>query len=60
MSMSNLLRLAEMLKTKNEIDAGIALVIGRPASIGYVGEYIACGDGGIDVKGRRKIAAKAQ
>lgn len=41
MSMSNLLRLAEMLKTKNEIDAGIALVIGRPASIGYVGEYIA-------------------
>ncbi len=39
--MHDLPRLAELLKEKHVIDEKIAQVVGRPAQIGHVGEYIA-------------------
>ncbi len=39
--MSDLKLLAQILKSKNELDNKIALLIGRPAMIGHVGEFIA-------------------
>jgi len=39
--MSDLVRLAELLKEKHLIDEKIANLVGRPAQIGHVGEYIA-------------------
>lgn len=39
--MDNLYRLAELIKARNVIDNDIAALIGRPALIGHVGEYIA-------------------
>ena len=39
--MSELLRLAELVKEKNEVELGISSIIGRPALIGHTGEYIA-------------------
>jgi hypothetical protein len=39
--MHNLPRLAELLKEKHLIDEKIASLVGRPAQIGHVGEYIA-------------------
>jgi hypothetical protein len=39
--MKDLLRLAELIRTRNTVDDDIAAVIGRPALIGHVGEYIA-------------------
>lgn len=34
-------RLASLLKERNDIDYGIAEIVGRPAEKGHVGEYIA-------------------
>ncbi len=39
--MADLTRLAELLKEKHLIDEKIASLVGRPAQIGHVGEYIA-------------------
>lgn len=39
--MPDLNRLAELLKEKHQIDEKIANLVGRPAQIGHVGEYIA-------------------
>jgi hypothetical protein len=40
-NMDALSRLADLLRRRNEIDADIANVIGRPAERGHVGEFIA-------------------
>lgn len=40
-SINGLARLADLLRTKNSIDAEISQIVGRPALIGHVGEYIA-------------------
>ena len=37
----NLVHLAELLHEKHQIDVQIAALVGRPAQIGHVGEYIA-------------------
>ena len=34
-------QLADLIRRKNEIENGIAQIIGRPALVGHVGEYIA-------------------
>ena len=39
--MRELIRLAELLRIKNEVESEIASIVGRPAIIGHVGEYIA-------------------
>ncbi len=39
--MDNLIQLAELIKVRNSIGNDIAALIGRPAQIGHVGEYIA-------------------
>ncbi len=39
--MSNLPWLASLIKSRNTIDSKIATLIGRPAQVGNVGEYIA-------------------
>lgn len=39
--MNDLTKLADLIKQRNQIAAEIAGVIGRPAQIGHVGEYIA-------------------
>ncbi len=39
--MHDLEQLAQLIKTKNVVDNQIALLVGRPAFIGHVGEYIA-------------------
>jgi hypothetical protein len=39
--MSNLTRLAELIRSRNTIDAEIAGIIGRPAEKGHLGEYVA-------------------
>jgi hypothetical protein len=39
--MADLVRLSELLKEKHIIDEQIAALVGRPAQIGHVGEYIA-------------------
>lgn len=39
--MDDLFRLAELIRAKNNIDGQISQLIGRPALIGHVGEYIA-------------------
>ena len=41
LNMHDLTRLAELLKEKHLIDEKIANLVGRPAQIGHVGEYIA-------------------
>ena len=41
MSMSSLPRLAELVRSRNTIDAEIAGIIGRPPLTGHLGEYIA-------------------
>lgn len=43
-------RLAELIRTKNRIDDEIAGIIGRPAQIGHVGEYIASNIFGIKLE----------
>jgi len=47
--MSDLGRLAELLRQKNDIDGAIAAIIGRPALIGHVGEFIAASVFGISL-----------
>ncbi len=39
--MNNLDALADLIKEKNEVDAKIASIIGRPAQVGHAGEFIA-------------------
>lgn len=39
--MSNLAQLADHIKARNAIDAEIAMLVGRPALPGHIGEYIA-------------------
>lgn len=39
--MSSLARLADLLTARNSIDDAISRIIGRPALIGHLGEYIA-------------------
>ena len=39
--MEDLVRLAELIRTRNVVASQIAALIGRPAQIGHVGEYIA-------------------
>ena len=39
--MSELKRLASLLSNRNSIDEEIGVIIGRPASTGHIGEYIA-------------------
>lgn len=48
--MSDLIRLAELLKEKHLIDEKIANLVGRPAQIGHVGEYIAAAIFGITLE----------
>jgi hypothetical protein len=48
-SRDDLVRLAELIRRRNAIDAEIGAVIGRPALIGHAGEYIAAGIFGIDL-----------
>jgi len=39
--MEDLFQLAELIKAKNKIDVQISHLIGRPALVGHVGEYLA-------------------
>jgi len=39
--MEDLTRLAELIRTRNAVAAEIAALIGRPAQLGHVGEYVA-------------------
>lgn len=39
--MEDLSQLAKLIKIKNKVEAQISSLIGRPALIGHVGEYIA-------------------
>jgi len=39
--MDDLTRLAQLIQTRNQVAREIASLIGRPAIIGHVGEYIA-------------------
>ena len=39
--MNDIVLLAKLIKTKNEIEREISAIIERPAIIGHVGEYIA-------------------
>jgi len=39
--MEELVQLAELIKAKNEIDAQISRLVGRPALVSHVGEYLA-------------------
>jgi len=39
--MKDLVRLAELVKARNTVTSEIAALIGRPAQIGHVGEYVA-------------------
>jgi Family of unknown function (DUF6998) len=41
--------LARLIRTKNSVDRKIAKIVGRPALIGHVGEYIAAHIFGIDL-----------
>jgi hypothetical protein len=50
-------RLAELLQQRNQIDAGIARLIGRPALPGHVGEYIAASVFGIALHDSASAAA---
>src|SRR5947209_994813 len=47
MSMTNLSRLAELLKARNTVESNIANLIEHPVNIGSVGEYIAAAIFGI-------------
>jgi hypothetical protein len=55
--MPDLTRLAELLKEKHIIDEKIANLVGRPAQIGHVGEYIASAI--FDITLERSAVAKA-
>jgi hypothetical protein len=46
---ARLVRLAELIKKKNAIDGEIAAMVGRPAQVGHVGEYIAAQVFGIEL-----------
>lgn len=39
--MDDLVRLAELIQTRNAVTSEIAALIGRPAQLGHIGEYIA-------------------
>ena len=39
--MSDLVKLSQLLASRNEIDAEIARLLGRPATVGALGEYVA-------------------
>lgn len=39
--MSDLERLAELVRTRNAVEREIAAIVGRPALVGHVGEFIA-------------------
>lgn len=39
--MNHLVRLAELLRQRNDIDGQISALLGRPATTGHLGEYIA-------------------
>jgi hypothetical protein len=39
--MADLARLAELIKARNRTEVEIAVLVGRPAQIGHLGEYIA-------------------
>ncbi len=41
MSATDLARLAELIREKNVVDRMIASIVGRPALVGHVGEYVA-------------------
>lgn len=41
LALKNLSERADLSRKRNEVDAEIARVIGRPAVLGHVGEYIA-------------------
>lgn len=49
--MKDLGRLAQLIRNKNAVDSQIATLIGRPALIGHVGEYIAAEIFGIELEG---------
>jgi hypothetical protein len=40
---NDLTRLAQLIQTRNQVAKDIASLIGRPATLGHVGEYIAAG-----------------
>jgi len=42
--------LADLLRRRNELDADIALLIGRPATQGHIGEFIAAKVFGIELE----------
>lgn len=48
--MDELSRLAELIKTRNAVASDIAAIIGRPAQIGHLGEYIAARIFGIELE----------
>ncbi len=48
--MNNLSLLIELLKERNTLDERIARLIGRPATTGHIGEYIAAGLFGITLE----------
>ena len=48
--MQDLQDLAEAIRRRNEADAAIARIIGRPAEKGHIGEFIAAGVFGIDLE----------
>ena len=48
--MDDIARLAKLIETKNAIDNDIGSIIGRPANIGHLGEYIATRIFGIELE----------
>lgn len=53
--MNNLDTLADLIKEKNEVDAKIASIIGRPAQVGHAGEFIAAALFGIQLHYSRPL-----
>jgi hypothetical protein len=47
--MTELERLAALIHRRNEIDAEMALIVGRPPHAGHIGEYVASAIFGIDL-----------
>jgi hypothetical protein len=47
---SNLARFSELVRERNRIEEGITGIIGRPAQIGHIGEYLASVIFGIDLE----------
>ncbi len=47
--MAHLEQLASLITQRNEIDAEIAAIIGRPAHVGHIGEYVAAAIFAIDL-----------